>query len=347
MLVERVLVDDKAVSFDSAVRIAAGASKVEIPYTAIRLRSPEGLRFKYWMNGFDPGWTEAGERRVAYFTNLHPGEYRFHVVAYGAHDPAGASERILRIHWLPRFYQTSWFLALCTLAAAAAIWGGYRLHARGVQQRFEAVLEERNRLAREMHDTLIQGCTGVSAVLEAASSAAEVAPPVSRQLLERARREARSMVEEARLAVWGLRQGEGGDLAEAVARLTERIGDESGIPVRFEKSGVGLPLGAEAQRSLLLLIREALQNGVRHASATSLAVRLRFERRALEVSVEDDGRGFDCSPSALDPTRHYGLMGMRERVQKLGGEFDLTSAPGQGTSVGVRIPSRGAVRPSA
>jgi signal transduction histidine kinase len=191
-----------------------------------------------------------------------------------------------------------------------------------------------------MHDTLIQGCVGVSALLEAASGARDVSPGISHALLDRARGEVRATVDEARLAVWNLRQdsGKGEGLVEAISKVVHGISVETGIPVKFESSGTPHPLGAEGERSVLLLVREALQNAVRHAAPKNLSVVLDFGRRGLNVAIEDDGRGFDSSASDPSDRHHYGLVGMRERVEKLGGEFHLASSPGKGTQVRASIP---------
>ncbi len=345
VLIEQVLADDHEAPFSAGLRLSPGKGKLEVHYTAIRLRSPESIRFKFWMENFDPAWTEAGQRRIAYYTNLPAGNYRFHVVAYETNDPRHAAEQVLSIQWQPHFYQTAWFLALCALAATIAVWGAYRLHVRNLRQRFVAVLEERNRLAREMHDTLIQGCVGVSALLEAASSAQEVSPKISNELLDRARNEVRAAVDEARLAVWNLRQssGSGEDLVKVVAQLTQRTEQEAGIPVKFESSGAPFALGAASEWSLLMVTREALQNAVRHAAPQQLSVVLSFDRRSLRVEIEDDGCGFDTSIIHSSNGRHYGLIGMRERVEKLGGVFGLTSSPGKGTQVRFSIPPGKAV----
>jgi ligand-binding sensor domain-containing protein/signal transduction histidine kinase len=340
VLIEQVVADGRAVPLSGEIRTGPGAGKIEVHYTAIRLRSPERTRFKYWMEGFDPEWTDAGQRRIAYYTNLPTGNYRFHVVAYELNDPRHATEHVLTLRWLPHFYETPLFLAVCLFAAGSAAWGGYRLHVRNLGKRFAAVLEERNRLAREMHDTLIQGCVGVSALLEAASSAQEVSPKISTELLNRARNEVRATVDEARLAVWNLRRGSasGEDMVSAISQLTQRIGLESGIPVRFESSGSASPLPAEAEQSLLMLIREALHNALRHAAPHDLSVGLTFVRRKLQVEIRDNGCGFD--PSVIDSPNgpHYGLIGMRERASKLGGDFRIASTPGQGTTVRFTIP---------
>jgi signal transduction histidine kinase len=346
VLIEQVLVDDQVVPFSEQLRLAPGKGKLEIHYTAIRLRSPDRIRFKYRMEGFDPEWTDAGQRRVAYFTNVPAGNFRFQVVAYEMDNPRNAAEQSLNIQWRPHFYETEWFLALCALSGLAAAWGGYRLHVRNLRKRFAAVLEERNRLAREMHDTLIQGCVGVSALLEAASSAQSVSPSISNELLDRARNEVRATVDEARLAVWNLRQAAGEGLVAALAQLTHRTEQETGIPVKFESSGTPFALSAESERSLLMIIREAMQNSLRHAAPKHLTVLLSFDHRGLQVEIEDDGCGFYLPladfPNSLSngssTDRHYGLLGMRERAERLGGKLLLTSSPGKGTQVRLSIP---------
>jgi ligand-binding sensor domain-containing protein/signal transduction histidine kinase len=338
VLIEQVLADDRAATFSNRLVLTPGRGKLEIHYTAIRLQSPDRIRFKFRMESFDQDWTDAGQRRVAYYTNLPAGKYRFRVVAYEMDDPRGATEQSLSIEWRPHFYKTAWFPALCGLAALAVAWAWYRLHVRNLRQRFAAVLDERNRLAREMHDTLIQGCAGVSALLEAASSAREVSPSIGDELLDRARNEVRATVDEARLAVWNLRQNAGEGLAPAISQLTRRLSLETGIPISFESNGAAPDLGAENERSLLMIVREALQNALRHAAPGQVSVALSSDRRGLRLEIEDDGRGFDPSVINSSNGRHYGLVGMRERAEKLGGQLSLTSSPGKGTRVLLRVP---------
>ena len=189
-----------------------------------------------------------------------------------------------------------------------------------------------------MHDTLIQGCVGVSALLEAASSAREVSPNIGDELLDRARNEVRATVDEARLAVWNLRQSSGEGLAPAISQLTRRLSLESGIPISFESSGAPLDLGAECERSLLMVVREALQNAIRHAAPKHVSVALSSDRHSLQVEIQDDGRGFDPSIIHLPNGQHYGLIGMRERAEKLGGRLVLASSPGKGAKVLLSVP---------
>ncbi len=345
VLIEQALADDRVAPFSKTLRLEPGRGKLEIHYTAIRLRSPDRIRFKFRMESFDQDWTDAGQRRVAYYTNLPAGNYLFRVMAYEIDNPRNATEQTLSIEWRPHFYETAWFLALCALlcVGVALLW--YRLHVRNLRQRFDAVLDERNRLAREMHDTLIQGCAGVSALLEAASSAREVSPSISDELLDRARNEVRATVDEARLAVWNLRQSSDEGLAPAISQLTRRLSLESGIPIRFESSGAALDLGPESARSLLMIVREALQNALRHAAPKQVTVALSSDRRGLQVEIDDDGLGFDTSIIQAPNGQHYGLIGMRERAEKMGGRLILTSAPGEGTQLRLSVPLNGSARP--
>jgi hypothetical protein len=182
VVIEQAIASGPPIPFPTTLELPPGEGKLEIQYTSLRLAAPERLRFRYWMEGFEREWTAAGQRRVAYYTNLPAGEYKFHVVAYDMNAPQNATETVLAIRLQPYLYQTRWFLFLCGVAAATAGFGAYRLHVRNIRRQFAAVLEERNRLAREMHDTLIQGCVGVSTLLEAASHAKDVSPELGHDL---------------------------------------------------------------------------------------------------------------------------------------------------------------------
>jgi ligand-binding sensor domain-containing protein/signal transduction histidine kinase len=341
VIVERVSADGRTLPVSPAIVVPPGDGKLDIDYTSIRLAAPETIRFTYWLEGADTGWTYAGQRRTAYYTNLAPGLYHFHVAAYELAAPQTRRETVVTVHLQPHFHQTRAFLVLCASALIAAGWGVYRLHLRSLRRQFAAVLEERGLVAREMHDTLIQGCIGVSTLLEAAANAQPTAPTLSADLLERARVEVRTAVEDARQAVWNLRRASTGDrLVPEVSRLAHRIGLDAGIDIQVDTHGTPAPLGESVQRGVVLSIREALQNAVRHGEARHVSIHLQFGDGRLGVGIADDGRGFEPSRESGDGDRHYGLVGMRERIERMGGEFRLASAPGTGTRITLSVPLR-------
>jgi signal transduction histidine kinase len=324
-------------------------AKLELHFGVVLLRSQERVRFRYMLDGFDKGWSDASLGRVAYYTNLAPGRYRFRVAAFEMNNPGQVAQASLEIVQKPHFYRTAWFLGLCVLLLGAAGWGIYQLRLGQLRGRFQAVLNERNRLAREMHDTLIQGCVGVSALLEAHSSLEQSAAGNGNDLLEYARTQMRSTIDEARQAVWNLRQDSGTvtSLIPQLERMAAQISQEFGIPVECRISGKPFGLDQSAVHEVLMVTREALHNAVRHARPHHVQLEIRFEEQCCSVKVSDDGIGFDVANLASSPAGHYGLIGMRERVEKIGGEFILNSRIGAGTDLVIEIPRKAAVARSS
>jgi signal transduction histidine kinase len=290
--------------------------------------------------GFDHQWNEALSSRVAYYTNLPPGDYRFRVQAFEMNTPENVTEASLSIEWRPHVYRTPWFLALCAALAVTVIFSIYRLQLRQVQVRFEAVLNERNRIAREMHDTVIQGCASASALLEAVVSLEPEESGPRRELLDSARDQVRATVNEAREAVWNLRRKEDqapeiGPLLDQIARQVNHL---SHVPVRFETSGKSATLDGTVEHVVLMVAREALYNAVRHGQPSQVNIKVHFEGKAMRMEVIDDGIGFDSEEALAGNGGHFGLMGMRERVENVGGRFEVISEKGKGTCIGVEVP---------
>ncbi|MDQ1473815.1 MAG: hypothetical protein QOJ99_5295, partial [Bryobacterales bacterium] len=344
VLVESVMADDRPVPISGSISIPPGRGKLEIDYTTPDLLSPDRVTFRYLLEGFDESWTPSPRGRAAYYTNLPPGHYRFHVVARDGARPDRTSEAILPIVWEPFFYQTAWFYALLVLVAVLCIWAAFHFYARQTKARYALVLAERTRLAREMHDTVIQGCVGVSTLLEAARSMPPTAQTRITALMERAAAQIRLTVNEAREAVWDLRHSESvqneppADVVGNLKSFADQVEAAEGIPVRAEIEGNPASLGNTADRNLLLVAREAIRNAVTHAHPASINVKLRFDPKEVRLEVADDGDGFN-----VEGTRdngHYGIIGMRERVEQSGGAFGVTSSPGSGTHVTARIPLR-------
>ena len=286
-------------------------SKIEMHYSVIQLRSQERVRFRYMLDGFDKNWTDASSRRVAYYTNLPPGHYRFRVATFEMNNPEQISETSVEIVQKPHFYRTSWFLGCSLLLLGAMVWGGHKFRIRQVHARYEAVLTERNRLAREMHDTLIQGCAGVSALLEAHSSLVETEPSGDDGLLSCARTQLRTTINEAREAVWDLRHADGSatTIGPILGSMTQQVSDEFGVPVEYVVSGNPFDLDQSTAHELLMVVREALHNAIRHGQPTKVQVSLDFARNQFSVQVRDNGRGFDPAIVSAFSNGHYGLVG--------------------------------------
>jgi signal transduction histidine kinase len=260
---------------------------------------------------------------------------------------ASSSEASLAIYVRPAFFQTGWFYSLLAALAIGGVWAGMWLYARQTRSRFALLLNERTRLAREMHDTVIQGCVGVSTLLEAASRFLRTDAAEAAHLLAHARSQIRETLEEARQAVWDLRHSAGNRSPIAdLFDLAGNLGKEYGVIVETEMLGAIAPPDLLAERALLLVGREALRNSVSHGSPARLSVRIAFEAQCVRMEVRDDGEGFDAGAARLESKGHFGIIGMRERVEQAGGAFTVSSQLGKGTVVTVSIPLR-AAGPSA
>jgi signal transduction histidine kinase/streptogramin lyase len=342
VVIDQILADGRETTNRQDISLAPDNSKIEMHYSVIQLRSQERVRFRYKLEDFDKDWTEASSRRVAYYTNLPPGKYRFRVAAFEMNNPEQISETSAEILQEPHFYRTAWFLSCVVLLLSALVWVGYKFRIRQVHMRFEAVLNERNRLAREMHDTLIQGCAGVSALLEAHSSLAEGNQSDADGLLSCAREQLRTSINEAREAVWDLRHADGSATAISpiLENMTQQVSHEFGVPVEYRHAGRPFDLDQSTAHELLMVVREALHNAIRHGQPSKVQVSTDFRNSDFVVQVVDDGRGFDPVTVAASPNGHYGLVGMRERAKRMSGTLALESESGKGTRLTLHIPRK-------
>jgi ligand-binding sensor domain-containing protein/signal transduction histidine kinase len=338
-LLTGITADGRELPASSALVFPASLSRLEIAFAPLLLRSQEDVRFRYRLEGFDQDWIYAGTNRVASYTNLPAGKFRFRVVAFEVSNPAVVSEVSLALEKTPHFYGTWWFLSLCLLAAALLTLAIYQSRIRSLRLRFKAVLDERSRLAREMHDTVIQGCTSISALLEAISSLRRGNPTLQESLLDHARVQVRSTIDEARQAVWNLRHKEDSvaNLGTSAAAIAARTSKEFGIPVGCVEEGRPFSVRGPLARELLMVIREAVYNGALHGRPQSIEIKLVYSRDELSSSVSDDGCGFDPAIRKPEGGKHYGIEGMRERVERMGGRIGIVSLPAQGTTVSFSI----------
>jgi signal transduction histidine kinase len=276
---------------------------------------------------------------VAYYTNLPPGAYTFRVKAAnkdGVWNDQGAT---VRFRLKPDFYETIWFYALCVLLLALIVIAAYRFRIRRMRLQFAAVLEERNRISREIHDTLTQDFTAIVLQLEAAEMVMENVSEDAKSFVDRARELARNGLTESRRFVQALRPVslEAGNLSQALAQMAERTFDGSSLQHSIEVTGQERRLPPGVEDNLLRIAQEACTNIRKHAHARRAKISLHFRRLLTEMKIEDDGRGFD--PENPAPSGHggFGLTSMRERAAQSKGRMQIRSIPGHGTTIVVTV----------
>jgi ligand-binding sensor domain-containing protein/signal transduction histidine kinase len=347
--IDQVLIDDRPVDdlsegASGPLTIAPGMRRFEFHYAGISLIAPQKVRFRYRLDGFDRDWVDAGTRRIAYYTNLPPGKYRFHVLACnndGVWNETGAS---IDFRLKPHFYQTIWFYMTMVLGIVLLSYAAYRWRLRQIELRYDAVLSERGRIAREIHDTLAQGLVGISVQLELVNRLLASSVQSARTQLDHARSLVRGSLTDARSSIWDLRSqaAESEDLATRLSRMAATATDNSvpRIRVKSKVSGAYRPLAPKTEAELIRIAQEAVTNAVRHARPAQIAVELRFGARELEMTIQDDGCGFDGQPhpQSSGPEGHFGLTGMRERAAEIGGTVAVDSSPGKGTRVTASVP---------
>jgi len=332
--IESMIVDGRTQDPANFERLSPGNKNIEFQYAGLSFRSPTRLTFRYKLEGFDRNWIEAESRREAFYTNVPPGSYRFRVNSCNVDGTCNEAGTSVAFAVPAHFYQRGWFLATALLLLAVAGRVAYRMRIQQLRRDFRLVLGERTRIARELHDTLIQGFSGVTMQMQALSVAL---PASSREKLREIIADAGNCLKEARRSVAGLRgnpqgaSGLPGSLGQAAKQTTafRRVALDLGdVPD-------GLP--AQAEENLLKIAQEAITNAEKHSGADLLKISLRGNEKAIRLSVHDDGAGFEENERTCR-AGHYGLIGMRERAESIGAEFRITSRPGHGTLVLVTLP---------
>lgn len=335
--------DRGVVSSNALLRLAAGRARVlEIRYTGNSFAAPRKMRFKFRLEGHDLDWRYDDHSRVAFYTNLRPGAYRFQVDACNNHGVWSEAPAEWSFVLAPHFWQT-WaftFLASVILIGAAAGLQAFRLHwqRRLLQlEHQQALADERTRIARDLHDDLGTALTGPALQFDVLRRVAHDGPGVTKLLVESATR-VRRLAEHMREVVWAVNPR--CDTVPSLAGFLEqqaslfRSGD--GVcRLDFPEDIPALPLAGEARHQLALSVREALANVVRHAAATEVVLALRIEAGQLIVRIVDNGRGFCVEKRSGSG---HGLLNLQERLKRIGGSFDCRSEPGRGTTIELRVP---------
>ncbi len=332
-----VAADNQRVDISQGAVIKPGPKHIQFRFVGIHLSAPERVRYSYKLEGLDSDWVSGSNRRAVNYIGLPHGRYRFWVRA--SIPGQRSSESSLAVEVRPHFFEQAYFLWLSALAGLAVIYGLYQVHLQQIRRRFALVLAERARIAREIHDTLVQGFVGISAQLAVALRSNINDEEALRHIVV-ARRMARHSLTEARSSMIDLRATpvEGRDLASALSLSTRRWAAGDPVPVDIEISGVPRGLPQDLEQNVLRIAQEAVTNAVKHANATRISIHLQFRPESLDLTVSDNGCGFDTSGVFSLAEGQFGLMGMRERAQRLNGQMDLTSAPGSGTQVHVTFP---------
>lgn len=337
VVIEAVSIDDRMLNAAQLSSIPPGYSRLAFEYAGLSFAAPQKVSFRYKLEGFDRNWVDAGVRRTAYYTNLPPGDYRFRVLARnndGFWNENGAS---VRFRLQPHFYQTYWFYALMLAALGFLAWCVYRFRLRHVEARFDAVLQERNRIAREIHDTLAQGFAGVSLQLELVSRLLESSKEAAREHLDQARTLVRKSLADARSSIWELRSQSSAeeDLAARFSRMANQVAGSGPPKVELQVRGTYRPLSPKVEDELLKIAQEAVTNAVRHANAERVDLELAFDRGRLRMTIADNGQGFSARSDGAGPDGHFGLRGMQERAEVIDAELKVQTAAGQGTVISV------------
>jgi signal transduction histidine kinase/ligand-binding sensor domain-containing protein len=341
--IETVTADDKLYEPSSALRLPARTRNLEIDYTALSLSAPQKVKFRYKLEGHDTGWQNPGTRRQAFYTDLEPGRYTFHVVASNNDGLWNENGAAMNFAVAPAFDQTAWFKALCILAVAGAVWALYWMRLRQattrLRQRLGAQMEERERIAHELHDTFFQGIQGLLLRFHTATSQLSKDEP-ARRIFEETLKQSDQVMLEGRELVLDLRAtaADQNDLPTAFANFGEQIRKGGSCGFRVVVNGSVRPLHPVVFEELFKIGKEALSNAFRHSGAHSIEAELNYERSQLRLQIRDDGAGIDSTILGQGyRDGHFGLPGMRERAQKVGAHLDVWSRPGAGTEIEVRI----------
>ena len=319
-------------------RLPPGSGRVQIRYTGIYLRAPDRIRYSYMLDGSDSAWANADQSRSVNYDNLRHGDYRFRVKA---ELPSGMfSESALDFTIEPHYYETSWFRLFGILLLASTVFAGYKLRERQVRARFALVLEERARLAREVHDTIAQGYVGIASQLDVVEMTMPPGASSARVALDFARRMVRHSLTEARRSLMDLRAdaSETYNLAAALQSGADRWTANSGAQIDVRITGDDSTLPEEVAHHVFRVAQEAIVNAVKHAAADRIDVELKIKPQELCLRIADDGSGFEPEEAFTSRRGNFGLIGMRERAERIKGHLYLDSHPGKGTRLEVTVP---------
>ncbi len=347
--IEAITADNNTAHLAAFVRIPPSPRRITFEYTGLSLAVPGRIRFRYFLEGFDSSWSQPVAAREVVYTNLGPGSYRFRLVASNSEGLWNGPETAITLSVAPAYYQTAWFRLSLVVAVLTLIGGLHQLRLRYVAQQFNARLEERvnerTRVARELHDTVLQTCHGVLFSFQAAVNMLPERPAEAKQKLDTAIDRAAQAITEGRDAIQGLRASTvvTNDLAVAISTLGDELATSGangkGTVVHVAVEGTPQDLHPILRDEIYRIAGEALRNAFRHAQARRIEVEITYDDRQFRLQVRDDGKGMDAPVLADDRLGHFGLPGMRERAELVGGRLDVWSEVGVGTEIDLTVPA--------
>jgi signal transduction histidine kinase len=345
--IEEITADRKKYQTSSNLRLPPLVRDLEIDYTALSLVAAEKVFFRVKLEGHDSDWKDMGIARNAFYNDLPPRNYRFRVMACnnsGVWNEAGAS---FDFSIDPRYYQTAWFKIACVAAFLTVLWGVYRLRLHQIAQVFNARLGERTRIARELHDTLLQSFQGLMLRLQVVD---DLLPPgKAKEQLEQSLERADQAIAEGRESIHDLRSSTTttNDLAQAVRSVADELEGEGSPTFRLVVEGPARELHPILRDDVYRIAREALRNAFSHAQAHHVEAEITYGDRLLRVRIRDDGQGIPADILEAGRAGHYGLSGMRERARQIGAILEIWSGGGSGTEIELTVASSIAYAKSA
>jgi signal transduction histidine kinase/ligand-binding sensor domain-containing protein len=342
--VEGVIADRRSYAPRDSFSLPPLTRDLEVDYTALSFIAPQKVRFRYKLEGYDTEWQESGSRRQAFYTDLPPRHYTFRVIACNNDGLWNETGDALSFSVTPAFYQTVWFKLICAIAVTGVLWLSYVFRLKQataqIQQRLGARLEERERIARELHDTLLQSFQGLVLRIQAVM---KVLPDheSARQMMEKVLDRADEVLLEGRQSVRDLREegASGNELSEALMDCGEELSQDRASVFSLTVVGTPKALGPIVFNEVYRIAREALANAFRHSNASKIEVELTYDSAHVCVSIRDDGAGMDQQILDEGKTGHWGVSGMRERAQKIGAQLNIWSRRGAGTEIALAVPA--------
>jgi signal transduction histidine kinase/ligand-binding sensor domain-containing protein len=337
-----ILVDGRLIEPGDHVRVPPRRHRFTFRYAGVNISDPENVRYRYRLENVDSAWSEPTAAREVDYTNVPPGQFQFDVIASNADGRWSGQEATLPFKVLPAYWQTRWFQVVSLAALVLGAWGLYRFRLRQMSARMDLRhaerLEERSRIARELHDTLLQSFQGLMLRLQVVSDLLPKggAKEEFEQTLERADQ----AIAEGRSAVYGLRASTSltSDLAQAVKALGNELAAQDSAAFNLVVEGATLDLHPIIRDEFYRITREALRNAFTHARARHIEAEITYTQRLFRLRIRDDGEGI--APATLEDGRagHYGLRGMHERAKQIGAKLTIWSQVRAGTEIELSIP---------